>query len=57
MVTKKQNRFLHAIKPDHVKIEMGIPSVAKVELDYENLKNRKLDLYTDPKTRKKHRLW
>ena len=56
MVTKKQNRFLHAIKPDHVKIEMGIPSVAKVELDYENLKNRKQSLYTGPKTGKKYQL-
>lgn len=56
MVTKRQNRFLHAIKPDNIKIEFGIPSGVKVELDYENLKNRKITLHTDPKTGKKYRI-
>ena len=39
-ITKKANRFLHAITPDRAKIEFVVPPV-KVELDYDHLKEQK----------------
>jgi len=52
MTSKKQNRFLHAITPDSVKLKIGTSGV-DAELDYLDLKDRGPFFYIDPKTGKK----